>query len=158
MIKIDQTFTDALLEKAAKSERRRTNYNFHKELSDPLHRMLNIMNTDTYVCPHKHINPDKREAFILLKGKALAIEFDDNGQIKDYIVLDKEIYSHGCEIGIRNWHTIICLEDSTIIYEVKDGPYDQATDKVFATWTPKEGDDNCLEYNKKLIDGILKIK
>ena len=155
MIKIDQNFTDAFLEKASNSERRRANYNFHKELSDTMHRMLNIMNTDTYVCPHKHINPDKREAFILLKGKVLVVEFHDSGAISDFVILDRENNSYGCEIGLKQWHTIICLEDNTIVYEVKDGPYDVATDKVFAPWAPKEGDSSCLEYNQRLVKEVI---
>ena len=151
MIKIDRKFTETLIEKAANSERRRTNYNFHTDLSDTLQRMLNVMNTDTYVCPHKHINPDKREAFILLKGKVLVVEFDDSGNKTDFVILDNENASYGCEIELKSWHTIICLQENTVIYEVKDGPYDVATDKVFAPWAPKEGDANCLEYNRKLM-------
>ncbi len=156
MIKIDREFTNSLIEKAAHSERRRSNYNFHKDLSDTLQRMLNIMNTDTYVCPHKHINPDKREAFILLTGKVLVLEFDDSGKITDYIILDNKNGSYGCEIELKSWHTIICMEDTTILYEVKDGPYDAVTDKVFASWAPKEGDTDCLEYNKKLLKEVFK--
>jgi len=157
MIKIDKSFTDPLIEKAAKSVRRRTNYNFHIVLEDTLQRMLNIMNIDTYVCPHKHINPDKREAFILLQGKVLVFEFDDSGRIKDYIMLDREKGSHGCEIGQRSWHTIICLENNTVLYEVKDGPYDVSTDKVFATWAPSEGDVACVQYNQSLIKKVATL-
>jgi cupin fold WbuC family metalloprotein len=154
MIKIDQAFIGTLVKKAAGSERRRTNYNFHKELSDTLQRMLNVMNTDTYVCPHKHITPDKREAFILIKGKVMVLEFDEGGNISDYILLDREKHSFGCEIKLKSWHTIVCLEDNTVLYEVKDGPYDAVTDKVFAPWAPKEGDLLCLEYNQKLINEV----
>lgn len=150
MIKIDKKFTDKLMVEASKSERRRITYNFHKELSDSLQRMINTMNTDTYVQPHKHEHPDKREAFILLRGKALVVEFDDQGTIADYILLDKNAESYGCEIDSGYWHTIICLENNTMLYELKDGPYDAKTDKKFAKWAPKEGDANCQAYMKKI--------
>lgn len=150
MIKIDKRFTESLIEKASHSDRKRTTYNFHKELSDRLQRMVNTLNTDTYVQPHKHEHPDKREAFILLKGKALVVEFDDQGIVSDYILLDKDAESYGCEIEPGYWHTIICLEDNTLLYELKDGPYDVNTDKKFAKWAPKEDDPNRLAYIKKI--------
>ncbi|MCF6240399.1 MAG: WbuC family cupin fold metalloprotein [Bacteroidales bacterium] len=155
MIKINQNFTNELIVKAQNSVRRRTIYNFHKELSDTLQRMLNVMNKDTYVQPHKHENPDKREAFIILKGKVLVIEFDNSGNLVDYILLSREHENYGCEIAPGTWHTIICLEDNSIIYEVKDGPYVQETDKQFADWAPEEGNKTCLDYNAKLIQNLL---
>ncbi len=157
MIKIDRNFTDKLIKTAQKLPRRRINYNFHKKLSDTLQRMLNVMNKDTYVQPHKHENPDKREAFIILKGKVLVIEFDNSGNIAEYILLDRTQENYGCEIAAGTWHTIICLEDNSIIYEVKDGPYIQETDKKFAGWAPKEGDKSCKKYNEALIQKIYKL-
>jgi len=154
MIKINIDFFAPLIEKAKVSERKRTNHNFHKEFSDTLQRMLNVMNINTYVQPHKHENPDKREAFIILKGRGMVIEFDDTGKITDYISLDPLKGNHGCEIAARTWHTIICLEDNTIFYEVKDGPYNPKDDKNFATWAPIEGDENCLGYTNQLLKQI----
>lgn len=154
MIKIDRNFTDKLINQAQKSTRRRVNYNFHKELSDTLQRMLNVMNKDTYVQPHKHENPDKREAFIILKGKILVIEFDDSGNIKEHILLDQTQKNYGCEIAPGTWHTLICIEENSIIYEVKDGPYIQETDKIFAPWAPQEGDSLCTEYNTALMQKL----
>ncbi len=154
MIKIDEKLTEPLIKKAANIARKRTNHNFHKEDGDTLHRMLNIMNINTYVQPHKHDNPDKREAFIILKGKGLVIEFDDDGNITDYIHLDPQKLSHGCEIAAKTWHTVICLEDNTVFYEVKDGPYHPLNDKDFAAWAPKEGDKKCLGYIEQLLKQI----
>ncbi len=155
MIKIDKNFTGKYIEIAGKSSRRRTIYNFHKDLSDTLQRMLNIMNKDTYVQAHIHKNPDKREVFIILKGKVLVIEFDDSGNVIDHILLNRELENYGCEITPGSWHTIICLEDNSVVYEVKDGPYIQETDKQFAPWAPKEGDKSCMDYNTKLIQNVL---
>jgi len=82
------------------------------------------------------------------------VEFDESGNKTDYVILDNENASYGCEIELKSWHTIICLQDNTVIYEVKDGPYDVVTDKVFAPWAPMEGDANCFEYNKKLMEEL----
>ncbi len=154
MIKIDKQLTDKYLKIAASSERKRTNYNFHKEMSDTLQRMLNVMNIDTYVQPHKHENPDKREAFIILIGKVLVVEFDDSGKVTNHILLNRGLENYGCEIASGSWHTIICLENNSVLYEVKDGPYIQETDKQFASWAPAEGDDAFEEYNKAIVENL----
>ncbi len=154
MIKIDDSFTSPLIKKSANSDRRRTIHNFHKEHSDTLQRMMNVMQKDTYIQPHKHENPDKREAFIIFKGKGVVIEFDDHGKVLDYFILDPTKGNHGCEVAENTWHTVICLEDNSIFYEVKDGPYNPTDDKNFATWAPKEGNAGCKEYNKQLIQKL----
>ncbi len=43
---------------------------FHKQNSDTLHRMLNAVQPDSYVRPHRHLDPPKAEAWILLQGVA----------------------------------------------------------------------------------------
>ncbi|OQX97592.1 MAG: hypothetical protein B6I20_12270 [Bacteroidetes bacterium 4572_117] len=151
MIKIDKQFTAGYLKLAAISERKRINHNFHKEMSDTLQRMLNVMNTNTYVQPHKHEKPDKREVFIILVGKVLVVEFNDSGKITGHIVLSKDSGNYACEIAPGSWHTIICLENNTVVYELKDGPYVQETDKQFAPWAPVEGDSGCESYTMGLI-------
>jgi cupin fold WbuC family metalloprotein len=154
MIKIDKDFLAPILIKASNSERKRTNYNFHQFAEDTLQRMLNVLNTGTYVRPHKHENPDKREAFIILKGKIAVIEFDDMGNVIENILLTAHYDNYGCEIAPKSWHTIICLEDNSVIYEVKDGPYIATIDKNFASWAPEEGSEEADEYNKRLLEKL----
>lgn len=55
------------------------NYNFHEQLDDPVNRLLNAMEPDTYIRPHRHLNPDKDEIFLLLRGKAMLFIFDNDG-------------------------------------------------------------------------------
>jgi len=148
MIKINEAFISETSNKAKTSLRRRMNYNFHKEDAATLQRMLNAMEPDTYIQPHKHENPDKVEAFFVLRGRILLIEFDETGKILDHIILDPKQGNFGGEIPPRTWHTLISLEEGSVAYEVKDGPYDPSVDKNFATWAPAEGDANCLEHNR----------
>jgi cupin fold WbuC family metalloprotein len=155
MIKIDGKIIDRVVACAKTSERKRLNYNFHKNESDTLQRMLNAIEPGTYVQPHKHENPDKREVFILLKGNALVIEFDNFGEIKDFIILSREKQNYAVEIQPGNFHTIISLTEETVVYELKDGPYNVTNDKYFAEWAPKEGDNDA---NKYLIALIKKIE
>jgi len=86
MIKINEEFIEITSAKAKTSKRRRMNYNFHKEDSATLQRMLNAMEPDTYIQPHKHEDPDKVEAFFALRGRILVVEFDDEGNISDHIL------------------------------------------------------------------------
>ena len=146
MIKINQDFIRQTSDKAKTSARKRMNYNFHKEDAATLQRMLNAIEPDSYIRPHKHENPDKVEAFFVLKGKMAVIEFDDSGEIVDYIILDSSLGNFGCEIPARTWHSIISLEIGSVAYEVKDGPYNPIDDKNFASWAPVEGHENTLDY------------
>jgi cupin fold WbuC family metalloprotein len=154
MIKINDSFISETSAKAGSSERKRMNYNFHKEDAATLQRMLNAMEPDTYIQPHKHENPDKVEAFFVLRGRILLIEFDDQGNITDHIILDPRQGNFGGEIAPRTWHTLISLEEGSVAYEVKDGPYDPSVDKNFATWAPAEGDADCQAYNQKLLEEL----
>jgi hypothetical protein len=67
------------------------------------------------------------------------------------MILDPSTKNPAAEIEARVYHTIICLEPDSVIYEVKDGPYDVADDKRFATWAPKEGDQKCTEFLNKWL-------
>ncbi len=151
MIRIDNQLLNTLSEKAKTAPRLRTNHNFHQTAADPLNRMLNAMEPGTYVQPHKHENPDKREAFLLLRGKILVVSFDDVGTVKDHVLLDPQTGNFGLEIPPRTYHTLICLEAESVLYELKDGPYDVTNDKIFAAWAPAEGSSEAAAYNRQLL-------
>jgi cupin fold WbuC family metalloprotein len=154
MIRIDKHLLDKVSAQARTAPRRRMNHNFHQTPEDLLNRMLNAMEPDTYVQPHKHQNPDKREAFIVLRGSFLIVEFNEAGQITDHVILGNQYENYGLEIPPRTYHTLISLEEGSVIYELKDGPYIQQTDKIFAPWAPTEGSPSCQAYNKKLLEQL----
>ena len=153
MIKIDQNLIKQVSDKAKVNQRKRMNYNFHYSDEDTLHRMVNAIEPGSYVQPHKHHNPDKREAFIILHGKVLVVEFDEQGNIIDHIILTKET-NFGVEIPPDTYHTIISLEPYSVLYEVKDGPYDPKSDKTFAPWAPEEGNQDSDNYLKNILKQI----
>lgn len=157
MIKINEAFIDETSQKARVSTRKRMNYNFHPYPDDPLQRMLNAMEPDTYIQPHKHENPDKREAFFCLRGKILVVEYTDDGQIADHIILDPLTGNYGCEVAPRTWHSIISLQSGSVAYELKDGPYNPADDKQFAPWAPSEEQGGGLAFNQNVLS-ILGIE
>ncbi len=150
MEKIDQKFLNELASKAKHLPRKRLNHNFHADSSDFIQRMLNTWCVDTYVRPHKHENPDKRESWVILQGKALIIEFNDEGDIAQSAILGQD-ENLVIEIAPRTWHTVLALEPHTVVYEVKDGPYDPADDKIYAPWAPEEGTSEGDSYRKYLL-------
>jgi cupin fold WbuC family metalloprotein len=112
------------------------------------------MEPDTYVQPHKHENPDKREAFIVLRGSFLIVQFDESGNITDHVVMGGKQGIYGLEIPPRTYHTLISLEEGSVLYELKDGPYIQQTDKIFASWAPQEGSALANAYNADLLKKV----
>jgi cupin fold WbuC family metalloprotein len=151
MLRIDLALLDGLTQRAQHAPRRRANHNFHRDLADPINRMLNAMEPGTYVAPHKHQQPDKREAFLVLRGRVLVVEFTETGQVTDWQVLDPAAGAFGVEVPPRTYHTLAALEPGTVLYELKDGPYDATTDKVFAPWAPAEGAPGASEYLAALL-------
>lgn len=156
MIRIDKNLIAKVAHRAKKSQRKRMNFNFHDGDSDLCHRMLNAIEPGSYIQPHKHENPDKSEAFFCLKGRIAVVEFDDEGNITDSVILDASAGNFGAEVMPRTWHMIFSLEEGSVAYEVKHGPYDVSVDKKFASWAPAEGDIGAEIYleeiRKKVID------
>ena len=140
-----------LTQKANQSHRKRMNYNFHDDLADPINRMLNALEPGTYIQPHKHEYPDKREIFIVLRGSLVVVFFDNSGNPIEFVFLDPENGNFGVEVPVGTWHSLFALESGTVIYEVKDGPYSPLDDKNFAPWAPREGEPDCEAYLKMLI-------
>ena len=137
---IDKQLLDATTAKARQSLRLRMNHNFHETLEDPVNRLINAMEPGTYLRPHRHINPDKTEIFLLLRGKAALFLFDDYGNITETVIFDPANGVYGGEIPCDVWHTLCVLESGSVVYEVKQGPFTQLSPENFASWSPDPED------------------
>ena len=149
---VSHELLNEVTQKAKVSLKRRMNHNFHDDLADPINRMLNAFEPGTYIQPHKHENPDKREVFILLRGSLVVVFFDNLGNATDFVLLNRDQGNYAVEIPAGVWHSIVALESGSVVYEVNDGPYLPMNDKNFASWAPKEGDSGCEEYLKNLTN------
>ena len=69
-----------------------------------------------------HHHPTKDETFIILRGKVKVSTFNDDGTIRDSIILSHEDGRYGVDILKNVWHTLECIESATIS-EVKEGPF-----------------------------------
>ncbi len=148
---IDLKLLDELSARARDSSRKRRNLNFHFGDGDVLQRMLNAFEPGTYVCPHRHKTPPKREVFVLIRGRLLMLFFNDAGLVIHREMLDQKVGKYAVEIDPGEWHMAVSLEKGTVVYEVKDGPYDPGNDKEFAPWAPEEGTQNANAYLERLI-------
>ncbi len=117
---IDGQLLNKVQEKAKVSQRLRMNYNFHQSLEDKCHRFLNALEPGTEVPIHHH--PTKDETFIILRGKVKVSTFNDDGTIRNSIILCHEDGRYGVDIPKNTWHTLQCIE-SAVIFEVKEGPF-----------------------------------
>src|SRR4029078_7695338 len=84
---IDSRLIDAVAAQAAASPRRRKNFNFHAQESAPANRLLNAIEPDSYVQPHRHLDPAKDETLGVLRGGVRLVVFDDKGKVVQHAVL-----------------------------------------------------------------------
>jgi cupin fold WbuC family metalloprotein len=154
--------TDELIKSAVdmsrKSPRGRIIFPFHKTNDDNLHRMLNAIQPYSYIQPHRHSNPPKTETIIVLRGAVGYISFSKEGKIEEAIKLSNLSKKIGIDTEPDIFHTFFALEQDTVLFEIKPGPYQQSSEKDFAKWAPRENSDKCKEYLEslyKLIDNQL---
>jgi cupin fold WbuC family metalloprotein len=148
---IDGFLLDKLSGEAARLPRQRKNYNFHTSDADLLQRMLNAFEPGTYVRPHRHTTPPKREVFLVLRGCVAMVFFNNKGDVVDSVVLNASKGVFGVEVEVGEWHSVVSLQQGSVVYELKDGPYEPSTDKDFASWAPAEGSDGCADYLARLL-------
>ncbi len=97
------------------------NFNIHKNLTDNVQQLLNALEPGTIVPIHRHRNTS--ETYILLKGSLKVYFYNDQKNITETLLLNKETGNYGVNIPAGQWHTIEVLETGTVIYEIKEGPY-----------------------------------
>jgi cupin fold WbuC family metalloprotein len=140
---LDDAFLDQLAAEAAASPRRRKNFNLHASPGYPCQRFFNAMFADTYVQPHRHADSTKDETLVLLRGKLGAVIFDEAGEVvSSHVLLPGMI----ADVPYNTFHTWIALEDGTVFFEAKAGPYVPLAPEEKAAFAPPEGDQRVPDY------------
>ena len=93
------------------------------------------MNKGKTFPPHKHIKKERtykeqiaQESWVVVQGSVKCFFYDLNDELLETVVLNQGDVSFTLEGG----HTYEILEDDTIVYEYKTGPYEgQELDKEF---------------------------
>lgn len=143
---IGKRILTALSDTAKSVPRLRKNYNIHPGLEDPVQRLYNAMEPGTYVRPHRHQGAGRWEFFQIVSGSAAAMTFDAHGTVLEKVQLSARGPDYAVEIPADTWHTIVSLEHETVLFEVKQGPYQAVTDKDFAPWAPAEGEPGVTAF------------
>ena len=147
MIKlIDYSLLDELCAEAGASPRRRKNRNFHPYDDHPAHRLLNAMQPDSYIPPHRHLDPNKDETFVVLRGLLGLFLFDDAGVVARAVKVGAGGAAIGVDIPHGTWHTAVALEPDTVFLEAKAGPYLSFTEAERAPWAPAENSPVAAPY------------
>jgi hypothetical protein len=95
--------------------------------------MLNLNAGKTFK-PHKHIWKERtrniiaQESWIVIRGSVKCIFYDTNNEILSEPIL----YPGDVSFTLEGGHNYLILEDNTLVYEYKTGPYEgQQLDKQF---------------------------
>ncbi len=120
-MKLDKELLDSITQKAKESPRLRMNHNLHDSLDSKAQRLFNALEPGTVLPIHRHQNTD--ETYILVRGKIEVIFFNDDKKITDRFVISQEEGTFGVHIPKGTWHTLEVLESGSVIFEVKEGPY-----------------------------------
>lgn len=150
LVVLSRARVDEAIAHARTSPRRRVIAPFHRSESELLHRMLNAVQPDSYIRPHRHLDPPKAEAWVVLRGALCFFAFNDDGAVREHILLRAGGPDFGVDLVPGVYHSFIALEPDTVIYEVKSGPYQAASDKSFAPWAPAEGTPEAAAYLQQL--------
>jgi hypothetical protein len=95
---------------------------------------LKMENGKTFA-PHKHIKKERfykeqiaQESWVVIKGKVKCKFYD----IDDTLIAEPILEAGDTSFTLYGGHTYEIMEDNTIVYEYKTGPYEgQKYDKVF---------------------------
>ena len=93
------------------------------------------MEKDKTFPPHKHITKDRhyseqiaQESWVVIKGKVKCKFYD----LDDTLIAEPILESGDASFTLYGGHTYEILEEDTIVYEYKTGPYEgQKLDKEF---------------------------
>lgn len=135
---------------AQASPRKRKNFNFHPTEDAMCHRLVNAMEPDSYIAPHRHLDPNKDETILLLRGRMGVVFFDESGEVTGDAVLDLAGARLGVTIPVGVFHSLVAFDPGTIFFESKAGPYRALSDGEKAPWAPREGDAAAVEYLSRL--------
>jgi cupin fold WbuC family metalloprotein len=146
LVVLSRSLVESVTEASRTSPRRRILLPFHKSEAESLHRMLNVIQPDSYVRPHRHLEPPRAEAWVVLRGALAFFTFEEDGRVRDCLGLEAGGECFGVDLAPGIFHGLVALAPDTVIYEVKNGPYAPVDDKAFPSWAPAEGSPEATNY------------
>ena len=118
---ITKQLLDDLTRRAQDSPRLRMAMDLRNTPEDQSQRMLNALEPGTVMPIHRHLASS--ETVALLRGKIRWRFYDDNGKVDEEVVLDANGEVRCVNVEKGRWHSLVCLESGSVLYESKDGAY-----------------------------------
>jgi cupin fold WbuC family metalloprotein len=128
---------DSLSAEARANPRLRKNLNYHGSEADACHRLLNAIEPESYLPPHRHRDPGKEETLVVLRGALGLLLFDDQGQVTHQVRLAPDGETLGVHLPLDTWHTVVSLQPGTVMIEAKAGPFVPLEPGDLAPWAPR---------------------
>jgi cupin fold WbuC family metalloprotein len=126
---------EELATQATAVPRKRAHLLLHDGPTDPVQRLMIVLQPNSYVRPHHH--SQQWELLVLPQGRGDLLIFDDSAHLADRAELSPRAPVVQIPVGV--WHGFVALEPNTAVLEIKPGPY-RANE--FADWAPEEGATN----------------
>lgn len=118
---IDKILLDELSAKAKENPRLRQAMDLRNSPEDLSQRMLNALELGTVMPVHRHHG--STETVVVLRGKIEWVFYDDNGNETERVVLDANGEPRMLNVERDRWHSLVCLESGSVLYESKNGAY-----------------------------------
>jgi len=136
---VDPEQIEALFSLARSLPRKRATLTLYRSQGEKTHTEIKAILPETYIRPHKHINPHQTETFVPLRGIAELVTFSDEGEILQKVLVGREMVAVA-EVEANTWYTLVARTPFAA-FEVKVHPAgdDKGKGEVFAPWAPEEG-------------------
>lgn len=118
---IDNKILDDLSAQAKASPRLRMAMDLRNSPEDSSQRMLNALEPGTVMPIHRH--HASSESVVLLRGKIEWVFYDDKGNVTERVTLDANGEPRMINVERDRWHSLVCLESGSVLYESKNGAY-----------------------------------
>jgi cupin fold WbuC family metalloprotein len=70
-----------------------------------------------------HRHHASSETVVILRGRILLMFYDENGNETERVTLDANGDVRMLNVEKDRWHSLVCLEEGTVLYESKNGAY-----------------------------------
>ena len=118
---ITKAILDDLTRRAKNSPRLRMNMDLRNSPEDQSQRMLNALEPGTILPIHRHRGSS--ETVVIVRGKIQWIFYDNEGNETERVVLDANGELRMLNVERYRWHSLVCLESNSVLFECKDGAY-----------------------------------
>lgn len=119
---IDNKILDELSARAKANPRLRQAMDLRNSPEDLSQRMLNALEPGTVMPIHRH--HASSETVVVLRGKIEWIFYDNDGVETERVTLDANGEPRMLNVERDRWHSLVCLESGSVLYESKDGAYE----------------------------------